>query len=276
VVGGHNPEEYVSERVWATARDGVKIPISIVYKKGFEKNSNGPLLQYGYGSYGATIDASFSSVRLSLLNRGFAFAIAHIRGGQMMGRQWYEDGKMFKKMNTFNDFIDCSKFLIEEGYTSPEHLYAQGGSAGGLLMGAVINLSPELYNGVLSAVPFVDVVSTMRDESIPLTTNEFDEWGNPKNLESYEYMLSYSPYDNVVEQDYPNMLVTTGLFDSQVQYWEPAKWVAKLRDKKTDDNLLILDTDMEAGHGGASGRFKRYKTTALQYAFLMDLEGITE
>ncbi|MEM9856749.1 MAG: S9 family peptidase [Bacteroidota bacterium] len=276
VVGGHNPEEYVTERVFATARDGVKVPISIVYRKGFKKDGNGPLLQYGYGSYGSTIDASFSSVRLSLLDRGFAFAIAHIRGGQMMGRQWYEDGKMFKKMNTFNDFIDCSKFLIDENYTSKEHLYAQGGSAGGLLMGAVVNLAPELYNGVLAAVPFVDVVSTMWDESIPLTTGEFDEWGNPKNLESYEYMLSYSPYDNVVAQDYPNMLVTTGLFDSQVQYWEPAKWVAKLRELKTGDNLLILDTDMEAGHGGASGRFKRYKTTSLQYAFLLDLEGVTE
>lgn len=276
VVGGHNPEDYVTERLWATARDGVKVPISIVYKKGFKKDGSFPVLQYGYGSYGATIDASFSSVRLSLLDRGFAFAIAHIRGGQLMGRQWYEDGKMFKKMNTFNDFIDCSKFLIEEKYASPENLYAQGGSAGGLLMGAVVNLAPELYNGVLAAVPFVDVISTMWDESIPLTTNEFDEWGNPKNLESYEYMMSYSPYDQVSEQDYPNMLVTTGLFDSQVQYWEPAKWVAKLRDKKTDDKLLILDTDMEAGHGGASGRFKRYKTTALQYAFLLDLEEISE
>ena len=276
VVGGHNPDEYVTERLWATARDGEKVPISIVYKKGFKKNGNGPLLQYGYGSYGSTIDASFSSVRLSLLDRGFAFAICHIRGGQMMGRQWYEDGKMFNKMNTFNDFIDCSKFLIEENYTSPEHLYAQGGSAGGLLMGTVVNLAPELYNGILSAVPFVDIISTMWDESIPLTTGEFDEWGNPKNLESYEYMMSYSPYDNVTTQDYPNMLVTTGLFDSQVQYWEPAKWVAKLRDLKTDDNLLILDTDMEAGHGGASGRFKRYKTTALQYAFLLDLESIAE
>ncbi|MEM8939327.1 MAG: S9 family peptidase [Bacteroidota bacterium] len=276
VVGGHNPGDYVTERVWATARDGVKVPISIVYKKGFEKNGKMPVLQYGYGSYGATIDASFSSVRLSLLDRGFAYAIAHIRGGQMMGRQWYEDGKMFKKMNTFNDFIDCSKFLIEENYTSPAHLYVQGGSAGGLLMGAVINLAPELYKGVLAGVPFVDVVSTMWDETIPLTTNEFDEWGNPKELESYEYMMSYSPYDNVTNQAYPNLLVTTGLFDSQVQYWEPAKWVAKLRDKKTDNNLLILDTDMEAGHGGASGRFKRYETTALQYAFLLDLEGIKE
>ncbi|MEM0940685.1 MAG: S9 family peptidase [Bacteroidota bacterium] len=276
VVGGHNPEDYVTERIWANARDGVKIPISIVYRKGFEKNGKTPVLQYGYGSYGAIIDASFSSVRLSLLDRGFAYAIAHIRGSQMMGRQWYEDGKMFKKMNTFNDFIDCSKFLIEENYTSPAHLYIQGGSAGGLLMGAVINLAPELYKGVLAGVPFVDVVSTMWDETIPLTTNEFDEWGNPKELESYEYMMSYSPYDNVTTQVYPNLLVTTGLFDSQVQYWEPAKWVAKLRDKKIDNNLLVLDTDMEAGHGGASGRFKRYKTTALQYAFLLDLEGIEE
>lgn len=276
VVGGHDPSEYVTERIWATVRDGVKVPISIVYKKGFKKDGTKPLLQYAYGSYGSTVDASFSSVRLTLLDRGFAFAIAHIRGGQLMGREWYEDGKMFKKQNTFNDFVDCSKFLIEQKYTSADHLYAQGGSAGGLLMGAIVNMNPELYNGVLSAVPFVDVVSTMWDESIPLTTNEFDEWGNPKNLESYEYMMSYSPYDNVANQNYPNMLVTTGLFDSQVQYWEPAKWVAKLRDMKTDDNLLILDTDMEAGHGGASGRFKRYKTTALQYAFLLDLEGITE
>lgn len=276
VVGGHDPSEYVTERLWATARDGVQVPISIVYKKGFEKNGKGPLLQYGYGSYGSTVDAGFSSTRLSLLDRGFAFAIAHIRGGQLMGREWYEDGKMFKKKNTFNDFVDCSKFLIGEKYTSTEHLYAQGGSAGGLLMGAVVNMNPELYNGILAAVPFVDVVSTMWDESIPLTTNEFDEWGNPKNLESYEYMMSYSPYDQVSNQDYPNMLVTTGLFDSQVQYWEPAKWVAKLRDMKTDDNLLILDTDMEAGHGGASGRFKRFKTTALQYAFILDLEGISE
>ncbi len=276
VIGGHNPEDYQTERVWATVRDGVKVPISIVYKKGYKKDGNGPLLQYGYGSYGNTIDASFSSTRLSLLDRGFAFAIAHIRGGQMMGRKWYEDGKMFKKKNTFNDFVDCSKFLIEENYTSAEHLYAYGGSAGGLLMGAIVNMNPELYNGVMAAVPFVDIMSTMWDESIPLTTGEFDEWGNPKNLESYEYMMSYSPYDNVAEQDYPNMLITTGLFDSQVQYWEPAKWLARLRDKKTDNNLLIMETNMDAGHGGASGRFKRYRTTALQYAFLMDLEGISE
>ena len=276
VVGGHNPEEYQSERIWATARDGVKIPISIVYKKGFKKEGAGSMLQYAYGSYGSTIDAGFSSTRLSLLDRGFAFAIAHIRGGSMMGRKWYEDGKMFKKKNTFNDFVDCSNYLIKEKYTSPEHLYAEGGSAGGLLMGAIVNMNPELYNGVLATVPFVDVISTMWDENIPLTTGEFDEWGNPKTLASYEYMLSYSPYDQVKAQDYPNMLVTTGLFDSQVQYWEPAKWVAKLRDKKTDDKLLVLNTDMEVGHGGASGRFKRYKVTALEYAFIMDLEGIKE
>jgi len=274
VVGGHNPEDYQSERIWATVRDGVKVPISIVYKKGFKKDGTMPVLQYAYGSYGSTVDAGFSSTRLSLLDRGFAFAIAHIRGGSMMGRKWYEDGKMFKKKNTFNDFVDCSKFLIEEKYTSAEHLYALGGSAGGLLMGAIVNMNPELYNGVIAAVPFVDVISTMWDETIPLTTNEFDEWGNPKTLESYEYMMSYSPYDNVKEQEYPNLLVTTGLFDSQVQYWEPAKWVAKLRDKKTDNNLLIMDTNMDAGHGGASGRFKRYKTTALEYAFMLDLEGI--
>ncbi|MCP4459681.1 MAG: S9 family peptidase [Cytophagales bacterium] len=276
VVGGHNPEDYYTERIWATARDGVKVPISVVYKKGFEKNAQEPLLLYAYGSYGNTIDAYFSSTRLSLLDRGFGFAVAHIRGGQMMGRQWYEDGKMFKKQNTFNDFVDCARYLIDEKYTSTEHLYAQGGSAGGLLMGAIYNMNPELFNGVLAAVPFVDVVNTMLDENIPLTTGEFDEWGNPKDKDSYEYMLSYSPYDQVEAKEYTNMLVTTGLFDSQVQYWEPAKWVAKLRDMKTDNNVLIMDCDMEAGHGGASGRFKKYRTTALQYAFLLDLEGIKE
>jgi oligopeptidase B len=211
-----------------------------------------------------------------LLDRGFIYAIAHIRGGQYMGRQWYEDGKMFKKKNTFTDFIDCSKFLIAEGYTSSDHLYAYGGSAGGLLMGAVVNMAPELYNGVIAAVPFVDVVTTMLDDSIPLTTGEYDEWGNPNNKDSYDYMLSYSPYDQVSAQDYPNLLVTTGLHDSQVQYWEPAKWVAKLRDMKTDDNLLLLYTDMEAGHGGASGRFEALKEVARNWAFLLDLEGITE
>lgn len=274
VVGGHNPEEYVTERLFAEARDGIKVPITLVYKKGTKIGADTPLLQYAYGSYGASTDPWFSSTRLSLLDRGFVWAIAHIRGGQEMGRQWYDDGKMFNKMNTFNDYIDCSKFLIENNYTSPKHLYAMGGSAGGLLMGAVVNLAPELYNGVIAAVPFVDVVSTMLDESIPLTTNEFDEWGNPKNKDSYDYMMTYSPYDNVSAQDYPNMLVTTGLFDSQVQYWEPTKWVAKLRDIKTDSNVLMLYSNMEAGHGGASGRFKRYKQTAMEYAFMLDLEGV--
>ena len=276
VVGGHNPDEYETERLWATARDGVKVPMSVVYKKGIEKNGQAPLLLYAYGSYGSTVDPWFSSTRLSLLDRGFVFVIAHIRGSQAMGRQWYDDGKMLNKINTFNDFIDCSKYLIDNKYTSPEHLYAMGGSAGGLLMGAVANMSPELYNGMVAAVPFVDVVSTMLDETIPLTTNEFDEWGNPKNKEYYDYMLSYSPYDNVKAMDYPNLLITTGLFDSQVQYWEPAKWLARLRDKKTDNKLLIMHTNMEAGHGGASGRFKRYHETAMEYAFMMMLEGINE
>ncbi|WP_430816173.1 S9 family peptidase [Carboxylicivirga sp. RSCT41] len=276
VVGGHNPDEYVTERLWAKARDGKKVPMSVVYKKGVEKDGNAPLLLYAYGSYGSTMEPWFSSTRLSLLDRGFIFVVAHIRGSQAMGRQWYDDGKMLNKMNTFNDYIDCSKYLIDKNYTSADHLYAMGGSAGGLLMGAVANMAPELYNGMVAAVPFVDVVSTMLDETIPLTTNEFDEWGNPKNKEYYDYMLSYSPYDNVEAKAYPNMLITTGLFDSQVQYWEPAKWCAKLREKKTDENILIMHTNMEAGHGGASGRFKRYRETALDYAFLMMLEGINE
>ncbi len=276
VVGGHSPDEYVTERLWAIARDGQKVPMSVVYKKGIKKDGTAPLLLYAYGSYGSTMDPWFSSTRLSILDRGFIFVVAHIRGSQAMGRQWYDDGKMLNKMNTFNDYIDCSKYLIEQNYTSPQHLYAMGGSAGGLLMGAVANMSPELYNGMVAAVPFVDVVSTMLDETIPLTTNEFDEWGNPKNKEYYDYMLSYSPYDNVEAKEYPNMLITTGLFDSQVQYWEPAKWCAKLRDKKTDDNILIMHTNMEAGHGGASGRFKRYKETAMNYAFMMMLEGIDQ
>lgn len=276
VVGGHNPDEYVTERVYAKARDGKEVPISLVYKKGFKKDGKSPVVLYGYGSYGNTIDPWFSSTRLSLLDRGFCWAIAHVRGGESKGRQWYEDGKMLNKINTFNDFIDCSKFLVDENYATTDHLYAMGGSAGGLLMGAIVNMAPEMYNGIIAAVPFVDVVSTMLDETIPLTTNEFDEWGNPKNRESYDYMLTYSPYDQVKKQAYPNMLITTGLFDSQVQYWEPAKWLAKLRDYKTDDNILIMNTNMEAGHGGASGRFKRYKETALDYAFFMKLEGITE
>ncbi|MBD3617247.1 MAG: S9 family peptidase [Gracilimonas sp.] len=274
VVGGHNPDDYTTERFFAEAHDGVMIPVSVVYKNSVEKSPNTPLLLYSYGSYGSSTDPRFNSSLLSLLDRGFIYAIAHIRGGQEMGRQWYEDGKMFNKINTFTDFIDVAKYLEDNGYSSAPHMYARGGSAGGLLMGAVVNMAPNQFNGVIAAVPFVDVVSTMLDETIPLTTNEFDEWGNPKNEDSYHYMLSYSPYDNVVEQEYPNLLVTTGLFDSQVQYWEPAKWVAKLRDKKAGDNVLLLKTNMKAGHGGASGRFERYRQTALEYAFLLDLEGM--
>lgn len=276
VIGSFNPKDYETERVMATAKDGTKVPISIVYKKGFKKDGNGPLLLYGYGSYGASMEASFSSVRLSLLDRGFAYAIAHIRGGQEMGRYWYEDGKMKKKINTFTDFIDCAEYLLVNKYTSKEHLYTAGGSAGGLLMGAVVNLRPDLWHGVIAAVPFVDVLTTMSDPSIPLTTNEYDEWGNPADKESYFYMKSYSPYDKVEAKAYPNMLVTTGLHDSQVQYFEPAKWVAKLREMKTDNNKLLLYTNMDAGHGGASGRFKALKDRAREYAFLFALEGITK
>lgn len=269
-------DNYVCERIYATVRDGVKVPVSIVYHKNTKMDGSAPLLLYGYGSYGYSIDPSFSSVRLSLLDRGFVFAIAHIRGSQTMGRQWYEDGKLLKKKNTFYDFIDCGKHLIENNYTSQGHLYAQGGSAGGLLMGSIINMEPNLWNGVIAGVPFVDVVSTMWDESIPLTTGEFDEWGNPKDKEYYDYILSYSPYDNVVKQDYPNLLITTGYWDSQVQYWEPAKWIAKLRDLRTNNNKLYMYCNMDVGHGGASGRFERYKEVALEYAFLLDLEGISE
>jgi oligopeptidase B len=276
VVGGYNADDYQTERLWATADDGTKVPMSIVYKKGIKKDGNNNTLLYAYGSYGSSTDPSFSSTRLSLLNRGFIYAIAHIRGGQEMGRQWYEDGKMFKKKNTFTDFIDCGEFLVAEGYTKPEKLYAMGGSAGGLLMGAVVNMAPDLFNGVIAKVPFVDVVTTMLDDDIPLTTGEFDEWGNPNVLESYMYMLEYSPYDQVKAQSYPNMLVTTGLHDSQVQYWEPAKWVAKLREMKTDNHTLLLRTNMETGHGGTTGRFKIYKETAQEYAFLLDLADITE
>ncbi len=276
VLGGYDPKEYVTERLTATAKDGTKVPISLVYKKGFEKNGNAPLLLYAYGSYGSSTDATFSTSRLSLLNRGFVYAIAHIRGGADLGRQWYLDGKLMKKKNTFTDFIDCGEFLVKEKYTSKEHLYAQGGSAGGLLMGAIVNMAPDLWHGVIAQVPFVDVVNTMLDESIPLTTNEFDEWGNPKNKDAYDYMKSYSPYENVEKKSYPNMLVTTGLHDSQVQYFEPAKWVAKLRDMKTDKNILLLHTNMEFGHGGASGRFDYLKDVALNYAFIFALEGITK
>jgi oligopeptidase B len=276
VLGGFSSENYVTERMYATARDGVKVPVSLVYRKGARKQGGSPLLLYAYGSYGYSMDASFSASRVSLLDRGFTYAIAHVRGGQEMGRWWYEDGKLLKKENTFTDFIDCAEYLIEEGYTKSNMLFAAGGSAGGLLMGAILNMRPDLFHGVVARVPFVDVVTTMLDESIPLTTSEYDEWGNPNEKVYYEYMLSYSPYDQVEAMEYPNILVTTGLHDSQVQYFEPAKWVAKLRALKSDENRLLLKTNMEAGHGGASGRYKRYRETAFQYSFILDLAGITE
>lgn len=273
VVGGHNPEEYITERLFAHTPDGEKVPMSVLYKKGLQKNGQNPALLYGYGSYGITVDPTFSSVRLSLVDRGFVYVIAHIRGGQDLGRHWYENGKMLNKKNTFSDFIRCAETLIEQQYTTAQHLYAMGGSAGGLLMGAVMNMRPDLFNGLVAAVPFVDVVTTMLDESIPLTTGEFDEWGNPKQEPFYQYILSYSPYDNVEAKAYPNLLVTTGYHDSQVQYWEPAKWVAKLRELKTDDNLLLFHCDLETGHGGKSGRFERLKEIAMEYAFILGLEG---
>ena len=273
VIGSFKSEDYKSERIYVAARDGAQVPVSLVYKKGTKLDGSSPCLLYGYGSYGSSMDPYFSSPRLSLLDRGFIFAVAHIRGGEEMGRHWYEDGKLLNKINTFNDFIDCGEHLVNNKYTSKENLYAMGGSAGGLLMGAIINMRPDLWNGVIAAVPFVDVVTTMLDETIPLTTGEFDEWGNPKNEEYYHYIKSYSPYDNVEAKDYPSMMVTTGLHDSQVQYWEPAKWVAKLREMKTDDNPLVMYCNMDTGHGGASGRFERYKETAMEYAFLLDLAG---
>jgi oligopeptidase B len=276
VLGGFDKNNYETKRIYATAGDGTKIPISLVYRKGMEKNENNPALIYGYGSYGYEMEPTFSLSRLPLLDRGFVYAIAHIRGGQIYGRAWYDNGKLLKKMNTFTDFNDCAQYLIDEKYTNSGKLFALGGSAGGLLMGACINLKPELYKGVVAAVPFVDVITTMLDESIPLTTGEFDEWGNPKEEKFYYYMKSYSPYDNVVAKDYPALLVTTGLHDSQVQYFEPAKWVAKLRELKTDDNPLIFHINMDYGHGGASGRFQWIKDTALEYAFIFDLIGIKE
>ncbi|MDP6908530.1 MAG: S9 family peptidase [Flavobacteriales bacterium] len=276
VLGDFDRSDYQTERVIVTADDGTQVPMSIVYRKGMEKDGTNPTLLYAYGSYGASMDPYFSSVRLSLLDRGFIYALAHVRGGQEMGRQWYDDGKLMKKKNTFTDFINCGEYLVEENYTTTDGLFAMGGSAGGLLMGAVVNMRPDLWKGVVASVPFVDVITTMLDETIPLTTSEYDEWGNPNEKEYYDYILSYSPYDNVAEQDYPNMLVTTGLHDSQVQYWEPAKWVAKLRVNKTDDNLLLLHTNMEAGHGGASGRFESLKETAMEYAFMFKLAGIKE
>ncbi|MDN3610415.1 S9 family peptidase [Vibrio ostreicida] len=272
VLGDFEADNYQSERIMITARDGQVVPVSLVYRKDkFKKDGTNPIYQYGYGSYGHTIEPTFRSARLSLLDRGFVYAIAHIRGSEMLGRPWYEDGKKLTKQNTFNDFIDVTKSLTQEGYGAEDKVFAVGGSAGGLLMGAVINQAPQLYRGIGAHVPFVDVVTTMLDESIPLTTNEYDEWGNPNDKSYYEYMLSYSPYDNVKGQSYPNMLVTTGLHDSQVQYFEPMKWVAKLREMKTDTNVLVFKTDMEAGHGGASGRFKRLKEDALEYAFFLDL-----
>lgn len=275
VLGGKfDKNNYVEERIWATATDGTKVPISMVYRKGIKKDGKNPLLLYAYGSYGATMDPYFSSTRLSLLDRGFIYAIAHIRGGEDLGREWYENGKLLKKKNTFTDFIDCSKFVIAENYTSAAHLYAEGGSAGGLLMGAIVNMAPELYNGVIAQVPFVDVITTMLDDTIPLTTGEYDEWGNPNDKIYYDYMLSYSPYDQVKKQNYPNMYVSTGLHDSQVQYFEPAKWIAKLRVMKTNNKQLFLDTNMEAGHGGASGRFEALKELAKEFTFLLDLEKI--
>ncbi len=274
VVGDFDPDNYFTERLYAVAKDGIKVPISLVCRKGLEKNGDNPLLLYGYGSYGSSMDPRFQANILSLLDRGFVFAMAHIRGGQEMGRWWYEDGKLLKKKNTFTDFIACAEHLIAEKFTNSEKMFAAGGSAGGLLIGAVVNMRPDIFKGVIARVPWVDVVTTMLDDSIPLTTSEYDEWGNPNNKEYYDYMLSYSPYDNVETKEYPAMLVTTGLHDSQVQYWEPAKWIAKLRDMKIDRNLLIFKTNMEAGHGGASGRFRRYKETALEYAFMLKLLGI--
>jgi oligopeptidase B len=270
VLGGYDPANYVAERVWATARDGTRIPVSLAYRKGFHRDGSAPLYQYGYGAYGISIDPRFSSPRISLLDRGFVYAIAHVRGGQELGRQWYEDGKLLKKRNTFTDFVDVTEFLVAQGYAAKDKVFAAGGSAGGLLMGAVANLAPQDYRGIVAHVPFVDVVTTMLDESIPLTTNEFDEWGNPKETVFYEYLLSYSPYDNVKAQAYPALLVTTGLWDSQVQYWEPAKWVAKLRALKTDRNPLLFKIDMAAGHGGKSGRFQRYREVAEEFAFVLD------
>jgi oligopeptidase B len=276
VLGGFDSDRYATERLFAAAPDGTEIPISLLYKKGTVRNGDHPLLLYGYGSYGFSIDASFASPRLSLVDRGFVYAIAHVRGGQEMGRRWYDDGKLLKKKNTFSDFIACAEFLIREKFTVPEKLFAMGRSAGGLLMGAISNMRPDLFKGIVAEVPFVDVVTTMLDASIPLTTGEYDEWGDPNQKEYYDYMLSYSPYDNIERKAYPAMLITGGLHDSQVQYWEPAKWAAKLRELKTDKNRLLLKTNMEAGHGGTSGRFRRHHETAFSYVFLLDLAGVRE
>ncbi|MEM9549228.1 MAG: S9 family peptidase [Bacteroidota bacterium] len=276
VLGDFDPKYYDSERLMVKARDGKEVPVSVVYKKGFQKDGKAPFLLYAYGSYGHSIDPYFSSVRLSLLDRGFGYAIAHIRGGQELGRQWYEDGKFLNKMNTFTDFIDVGDYLTEHNYTSKNQLFAMGGSAGGMLMGGIANMRPDLWKGIVAAVPFVDVVTTMLDESIPLTTGEYDEWGNPNDKTYYDYMKSYSPYDNVEKKDYPSILVTTGYHDSQVQYWEPAKWVAKLRELKADDQPILMYCNMDTGHGGASGRFRRFREVAMEYAYLLDLAGKIE
>ena len=276
VMSDYKPSDYEAERIYVTARDGFKIPVSIVYNKKMRKNGPQNFLLHGYGAYGSTEDPYFSSTRLSLLDRGFIFGIAHIRGSQIYGRMSYDDGKLFKKMNTFNDFIDVGKYLIDQNYTDSDHLFCSGGSAGGLLIGAVINMEPNIWKGAIAGVPFVDVITTMLDASIPLTSNEWDEWGDPREKDYYEYMLSYSPYDQIKNQHYPNLFVTAGFFDSQVQYWEPLKWVAKLREYWAGDNKLYLHTNMDAGHGGNSGRFKRYKEYALEYAFLLNLAGIND
>jgi oligopeptidase B len=274
VLGDFDPERYATELLWVAARDGARVPVSLVYRKDFVKNASAPLLQYAYGAYGLSMDPSFSSSRLSLLDRGFVFAIAHVRGGQEMGRYWYDTGRQLSKKNTFHDFIDVTRELVARGYADKTKVFAMGGSAGGLLMGAVANMSPGDYRGIVAQVPFVDVVTTMLDDTIPLTTNEYDEWGDPHERPYYDYMLSYSPYDNVSAQDYPAMLVTTGLWDSQVQYYEPAKWVAKLRALKTDDKALYMHVEMQAGHGGKAGRFQRYREIAMEYAFLLSQLGI--
>jgi oligopeptidase B len=274
VLGGYEPANYEVERIYAMAEDGVKVPISLVYRHGFVKDGSRPFLLYAYGSYGYSTDADFTSSVISLLDRGFGYGIAHVRGGEEMGRWWYDDGKLLHKKNTFTDFITCAEYLVSQGYTSKDKLFAEGGSAGGLLMGAIANMAPADFKGIIAEVPYVDVVTTMFDASIPLTTDEYDEWGNPADKTYYDYMLSYSPYDNVKAQAYPNILITTSLHDSQVQYWEPAKWTAKLRALKTDQNRLLLKTNMEAGHGGASGRYERYRETAFNFAFMLDLLGI--
>ena len=274
ILGGFDPADYIAERIWIDARDGTRVPVSLVQRREVVGKGPAPLLLYGYGSYGSSTDPSFGAARLSLLDRGFVFAIAHVRGGQELGRPWYEDGKLLNKRNTFNDFVDVGRALVAQGRTAPDRMFAQGGSAGGLLMGAVVNQSPELWRGIVAQVPFVDVITTMEDDTIPLTTSEYDEWGNPADPVYFEYMMSYSPYDQVAALDYPDILVTTGLHDSQVQYWEPAKWVARLRDRKTGDGEVLFRCEMDAGHGGGSGRYRRYKETALVYAFLLDRVGL--